>query len=155
MTQGLVIVMALTCSLTQIFTFEKQTKDFEQETCFCMKSMVFCYLYELFWEMHLLFCKFQFWPEKCNNATEKNCKIRKNRWDTFTDVLFPGGWLNPSKLTPLIVKLHSQSKLCLSMILMHHTSLIFQLLLCLLCSFSLDCHAKGCPAGALQLAYTY
>ena len=53
------IVMALTCSLAQIFTFEKQTKDFEQETCFCMKSMVFCYLYELFWGMHLLFCKFQ------------------------------------------------------------------------------------------------
>ena len=64
---------ALACSLTQIFTFEKQTKDFEQENGFCMKSMVFCYLYELFWEMHLLFCKFQFWSEKCTKATEKNC----------------------------------------------------------------------------------
>ena len=74
MTQGLVILMALTCSLTQIFTFEKQTKDFEQENGFCMKSMVFCYLYELFWEMHLLFCKSQFWSEKCTKATEKNCK---------------------------------------------------------------------------------
>ncbi len=36
--------------------------------------MVFCYLYELFWEMHLLFWEFQFWSEKCIKATEKNCK---------------------------------------------------------------------------------
>ncbi len=36
--------------------------------------MVFRYLYELFWEMHLLFWEFQFWSEKCTKATEKNCK---------------------------------------------------------------------------------
>jgi hypothetical protein len=72
--------MALTCSLTQIFTFEKRTKDFEQETCFCMKSMVFCNLYELFWEPHLLFCKFQSWSEKCTTATEKN-----GNYDNFVD----------------------------------------------------------------------
>jgi len=36
MTQGLVILMALTCFLTDsLFNFERWTKDFEQETGFC------------------------------------------------------------------------------------------------------------------------
>ena len=35
MTQGLVILMALKGSLMQIFTFERWTKDLEQETGFC------------------------------------------------------------------------------------------------------------------------
>ncbi len=39
--------------------------------------MVFCYLYELFWEMHLLFWEFQFWSEKCIKATEKNCNLKQ------------------------------------------------------------------------------
>ena len=43
MKQELAILMTLTCSLTQIFNFEKLTKDFEHETGFCMKCMVFCY----------------------------------------------------------------------------------------------------------------
>ncbi len=73
---GLVILMAQTCSLTQIFIFERWTTYFEQETGFCRKSMVFCYLYELFWEMHLLFCKCQGWFERCTKATEKNCNIK-------------------------------------------------------------------------------
>jgi len=64
--------MALTCSLTQIFTFERWTKDFEQETGSSKKSMVFCYLYKLFWEMHLLFCKCWGWFEKCTKAPEKS-----------------------------------------------------------------------------------
>jgi len=70
MTQGLVILMALTCSLTDIlYTFERWTKDFEQETGFCRKSMVFCYLYELFWEMYC-FTKC-WWFEKCTKATDE------------------------------------------------------------------------------------
>jgi len=53
-------IMALT--LTPIFSF--QSWRIEQET-----GMVFCYLYELFWEMHLLFCKCWRWFEKCTKAT--------------------------------------------------------------------------------------
>ena len=45
--------------------------------------MVFCYLNALFWEMHLLFCKFQFWSEKCTKTTEKNCNVICSRFGSF------------------------------------------------------------------------
>lgn len=46
--------------------------------------MVFCYLYKMFREMHLLFCKCQGWFYKLTKATEKNsllwCELLDEKW---------------------------------------------------------------------------
>lgn len=75
MTPRVVVLMALICSVPQILTFKRFTQDFEKDNSFC-RVTVFCYLSELFWQMHSLLSKFQLWAEKLTKVPEKNCKLK-------------------------------------------------------------------------------
>lgn len=63
MTQGLVLLMALTCSMTQMFTFQRTNRDFERKT---LNEKGFCRCFAI-----------------CTNSTKKN--VTKRLWKTVTD----------------------------------------------------------------------
>ena len=77
--------------------------------------MVFCYLYELFWEMHLLFCKCRGWFKNCLLWMFISlCWCKGNSNNTYTDKYIYWVWFWMICISCQIILRSSTSSVCLS-----------------------------------------